>query len=188
MEHKKKIAFQRIVTGITLTLFIVTLICSCSSPLDNPKSTATPTPKQPRAAVAPNKESIPPLNLKVKGFYLGMPVDEAVKSCHELGCEKNCKPKGNGEIGNYLDCIHIRFSMEGQANLISFNKKPFGAEAMTEQEFAQKFMDSYGIPGLQTIVRGITKSEYRQYISPSGLRVIIHEGIQLDEVEKARFN
>ena len=169
----------------------MTLICGCSSPSDKPKSNVSPSPEQTNTSPAQSQVA-PPLNLKVNGFYLGMPIAEAESKCREMykPTDDKCTAKisimaDGGEAkhmyGGLFD-LYVGFSLpDEKANKLRFSMSVFNATDMQVSDFAKKFIDNYGIPELKA-------SDSRDswlYISPSGLRVKIEINTGVVTIDKA---
>jgi hypothetical protein len=185
---KKSSNVSRSILCLFFLFIAIALISSCSSSTSQPesKSTAQPEKKPVSAASATTGK------LKVKGFYLGMSIEEAIQRCkesfpdakkyrkqtdkttrEESACLYDPPDKESikdsiipGKVGGGNAGVEVKFNDEKKASDISLSASAFDAEGMKAPDFAKKFMDAYGLPELKPI-----DNEYWQYISPAGERV-----------------
>jgi len=108
--------------------------------------------------------------LKVKGFYLGMPAEEAILRCQEVSrdnLKEYCRYADN-HVGHPWSA-HISFDSNKKATRIQLCDSIFNAGDMNVKDFALKFMEAYDIPEMKPSNDG----QYLYYISPSGTRIKI---------------
>lgn len=124
-----------------------------------------------------------PKVLKVKGFYLGMSGQEACNEiCKNAGvsqCKMETNPLfvfGSVSLPDDSGKGFIRVTLDNntkKAVKIEISITYFGADRSIIKEFAEKFIEKYGIPGM-TLIRD---DEYDQmgyyYKSPNGYEVTI---------------
>lgn len=194
MKHSR--IFESCIYLLILITFASAMLlsgCSDSSSKPEPKSTS------PTESKSPPTVSGPPAVLKVKGLYLGMPIDEAIIRCNEgnksiwIGSEnmtKYCKyeessRKGEGNVGHPSVGVYVEFS-DNKAKSIKLTDMVFDARDMQASDFAQKFISAYGIPELKPS----DDRQYWQYITPSGTRVKItaNKNVIIDYGPKGSFN
>ncbi|MCX6557341.1 MAG: hypothetical protein NTW95_07945 [Candidatus Aminicenantes bacterium] len=125
-----------------------------------------------------SSSNISPEKLVIKGFYLGMPYDQALEKARAMGTVSQITGKRysvsntNGEM--VLDFI----CADGQVCEIRFYCELFNSCAMPIDEFIKEMINNYKIPELK-IDNSTGQYVYR---SNKGLKVSVGETVLLEKV------
>lgn len=185
-------AFEnRVSLTISAILISFILLCSCSSSSNKSesKSTASSESKSSVGSTedkAPAAIKEPPSVLKVKGFYLGMSVDEAILRCQEVSrdnLKEYCKYEDD-TVGHPWSA-NIFFDSNKKARKMQLSHNIFNAGDMNVKDYALKFMEAYDIPEMKPSNDG----QYLYYISPSGTRIKIdvYKNIHIEYAQAPTF-
>jgi hypothetical protein len=132
-----------------------------------------------------------PGNLRVRGLYLGMPLDKAMQTAEALYRQiegADFRPVRWRQLDSYSQHSNRPAAMDmtlgardGGLRLIVFNPelvdRLFASSDQTAEHLAQRFADEHGLPALQ---HGINANppqpeHYWQYVSRRGWKVVIDQ-------------